>query len=177
VEQDGILFHAQRWNKMASCSTLKGGTRWHLVPPAIRCLIEIGCPPHGELPSESADQHQQDSDHDMQNIVNPRPFEMLFGEETQIARYGLVDVNQTETGVERFDGHRVIAQNYDGADEAENYVKDIVRGRAAHSTFVRWNDETENSNQNQHGSENSQGEKIQVIENHRGNPFRKSQEE
>jgi hypothetical protein len=36
---------------------------------------------------------------------------------------------------------------------------------------VRWNDEAQNACQNQHGRENSQSEKVKVIENHRGSPF------
>jgi hypothetical protein len=68
----------------------------------------------------------------------------------------------------------VIAQNDDGADEAENYMKDVVWRSAAGQAFVSRNDESENPDQDQHGSENCQGEKVQVIENHRGDPSESS---
>src|SRR5262245_27219912 len=91
---------------------------------------------------EDADQNKDDSDHDMEDVVNPRPFKEALGEDSEIARQRLINVNQAEPDVEGFDRRRVIAHHDDGADHPENNVEDVVGRRAAGRVFAGWDDES-----------------------------------
>src|SRR5262249_2927970 len=77
----------------------------------------------------------------------------------------------TEADVEGFDRRRVITQNDDGADHSEDYMEDVVGGRAASRTFMGRDDESEKPDESQRRGKYRQNEKVQVIENHRGDPF------
>lgn len=97
------------------------------------------------LLTENSDNDQNRSDHDVQNIVNSCPFEVLFGEEIGVTGNSLIKVNQTETDIECPDC-AVVTGKYDYcADDAEQNVKDVVRSRSAGGTFTGRDDETQNA--------------------------------
>jgi hypothetical protein len=123
------------------------------------------------LASGETDHNQRHADRDVENVVDTCPFEQSLGKQAEIAGHGLIEVNQAESDVEDLDRRQVIAHNDDRADHTEGYVENVVRGGAAGRTFMRGDNKSEKSNENQRRGKYRQNEKVQVIENHLGDPF------
>ena len=81
--------------------------------------------------SIKADQNERHSQNDMQNIIDSSPQKKLFGRQVKIAGDCLIEIDQAEDKVEETHRLRPSRKDHQQSDQAENYVKHVVRSGAA----------------------------------------------
>ena len=90
----------------------------------------------------------------MQNIIDPSPQEKLFWGQVEVAGDSLIEIDKAEDQIEETHRLRPPGKDHQQSDQAENYVKHVVRRGAAGEAELWRNKRPGNASENQDWGEN-----------------------
>src|SRR5947207_3319935 len=98
--------------------------------------------------SQQTDEQEPQANRNMQRIVSSGPTEETIGKEVQIAREGLVEVDETESDIEPSNTRRVLREDEQHAARAKDDVKNLI-GRRTTRALIPGIDQTHHAAEHQ----------------------------